>query len=237
MEDIKNTEKLLPKKKSAMSKISQALILLLLIALIGCGCFIGGFIFSNNNPSNEDTIPTINSIQVTTDIQSIGELATIKYIYKDMGKFENSEKFKGFNIPLTTKSFILSWNGTIKAGVDTNEITLNIDENLKKITINLPKAKILSHETDQSSIEIFDEKNNIFNPITLDDYSNFFDESKHNIEQQATESGILDDALQNAQSMITQSLNLVPNIEYYTITFKTSSNDTVSTKIIDDENV
>ncbi|MGN1411422.1 MAG: DUF4230 domain-containing protein [Oscillospiraceae bacterium] len=236
MEDLKEREKVLPKNKSAKSKIVQALILLLLIALIGCGCFIFGIIFSSNNQSKEEeTIPTINSTQITTDIQAIGELATIKYIYTDMGKFENSGKFKGYDIPLTTKSFILSWNGTIKAGVDTTEITLDINENLKKITVNLPKAKILSHETDETSIEIFDEKNNIFNPITLEDYSSFFEESKKDMEQRAIDNGILEDASKNAQSMITQSLSLIPNIELYVINFQTVED--INTKNIDDQNV
>ncbi|MCC8069998.1 MAG: DUF4230 domain-containing protein [Ruminococcus sp.] len=219
MEEIKDIEKDLPKKKSLKCKMLQAFILSLLICIIAGGCFIGGVIFENSS-SEEETVPTINSIQVITDVQSIGELATIKYIYTDMGKFENSQKFKDYNIPLTEKSFILSWNGTIKAGVDTTEIKIDIDEVTKVITIHLPNAKILSHETDEDSIEVFDESNNIFNPITLDDYSTFFAESKMDMEQRALDNGILDDAIENAKTVITQILNSNDDIKnLYTINF------------------
>jgi len=219
LEEIKDIEKDLPKKKSLKCKMLQAFILSLLICIIAGGCFIGGVIFENSS-SEEETVPTINSIQVITDVQSIGELATIKYIYTDMGKFENSQKFKDYNIPLTEKSFILSWNGTIKAGVDITEIKIDIDEVTKVITIHLPNAKILSHETDEDSIEVFDESNNIFNPITLDDYSTFFAESKMDMEQRALDNGILDDAIENAKTVITQILNSNDDIKnLYTINF------------------
>lgn len=221
MEDSKEINNKLPKKnKTLKSKIVQAIILLLLILLIACGCFIGGVIFQNNQ-SQEEVIPTINSIQVVNDIQSIGELATIKYIYTDMGKFENSQQFKGYDIPLTTKSFILSWNGTIKAGVDTKEITININENNKTILVHIPKAKILSHETDENSVEIFDENNNIFNPITLEDYNSFFAESKLEMEQRALDNGLLDEAIENAKNVISQILTSDENIKnLYTINFE-----------------
>lgn len=221
MEDSKEINNKLPKKnKRLKSKIVQAIILLLLILLIACGCFIGGVIFQNNQPQ-EEAIPTINSIQVVNDIQSIGELATIKYIYTDMGKFENSQQFKGYDIPLTTKSFILSWNGTIKAGVDTKEITINVNEDNKTILVHIPKAKILSHETDENSVEIFDENNNIFNPITLEDYNSFFAESKLEMEQRALDNGLLDEAIENAKNVISQILTSDENIKnLYTINFE-----------------
>lgn len=220
MEEIKDKEKKLPKKINLKNKIVQAIILFLLVCIIASGCFIGGVIFENST-SKEETVPAINSIQVVNDIQSIGELATIKYIYTDMGKFENSQTYKGYQIPLTNKSFILSWKGTIKAGVDTKEIKLDINEVTKVITIHLPSAKILSHETDQDSVEVFDESNNIFNPITLDDYSSFFAESKMDMEQHALDNGILDEAIENAKSIIAQILNSNENIKsLYTIKFQ-----------------
>lgn len=221
MEDSKEINNKLPKKnKRLKSKIVQAIILLLLILLIACGCFIGGVIFQNNQPQ-EEVIPTINSIQIVNDIQSIGELATIKYIYTDIGKFENSQQFKGYDIPLTTKSFILSWNGTIKAGVDTKEITINVNENNKTILVHISKAKILSHETDENSVEIFDENNNIFNPITLEDYNSFFAESKLEMEQRALDNGLLDEAIENAKNVISQILISDENIKnLYTINFE-----------------
>ncbi len=224
MEDIRDKERYidtLPKqKKGFKAKIVQAVVLLLLILVIACGCFIFGMIYQNNH-SQEESVPAINSVQIVQEVQAIGELATVKYIYTDMGKFEDSQQFKGYDIPLTTKSFILSWNGTIKAGVDTENIQIDIDEATKTIVVRVPEPRILSHETDENSIEIFDETNNIFNPISIDDYSTFFAESKTDMESKALNNGILDEALQNAQNIITQCLNSNENIkDMYTIEFE-----------------
>jgi hypothetical protein len=87
--------------------------------------------------------------------------------------------------------------------------------------VRVPEPRILSHETDENSIEIFDETNNIFNPISIDDYSTFFAESKTDMESKALNNGILDEALQNAQNIITQCLNSNENIkDMYTIEFE-----------------
>jgi hypothetical protein len=105
--------------------------------------------------------------------------------------------------------------------VDTESIQLDIDEVTKTITVHIPEPRVLSHETDENSIEIFDETNNIFNPISIEDYSTFFAESKTDMESKALDSGILDEALQNAENIITQCLNSNENIrDSYTINFE-----------------
>ena len=58
--------------------------------------------------SKEVDIRLINS-----EIQNIGELATIEYMYTDAGKFEDPKSLFGKNIPFTTKSFIAKWDGVI----------------------------------------------------------------------------------------------------------------------------
>ncbi|MFQ9072278.1 MAG: DUF4230 domain-containing protein [Faecalibacillus faecis] len=39
-----------------------------------------------------------------------------------------------------------------------------------ELNITLPAAKILSHEIDEKSIEVYDESSNIFNQISINDY-------------------------------------------------------------------
>ncbi|HIT64986.1 MAG TPA: DUF4230 domain-containing protein [Candidatus Ventrimonas merdavium] len=59
------------------------------------------------------------------------------------------------------------WEGTIKAGIEITDITAEVDETNKVITVYLPKAKILSHEIDDESFETLDEKAGLFNPIEV----------------------------------------------------------------------
>ena len=118
---------------------------------------------------------------LSQQIQDISELATVEYNYTNMGKFENQATFYGWKVPFTTKSFIISYDGKIKAGVDMTQVEVNVSK--KKIKVTVPKAKILSHEIDEKSIEVFDETKNIFNQISITDYNQFAIDQKDKMEK------------------------------------------------------
>ena len=72
----------------------------------------------------------------------------------------------------------------------------------------------------EESIKILDEKNAVFNPIKLNDYTSFAADRKKINENRALEKGILLEADTNAKKLITEILNAVPQIkDEYTITF------------------
>ncbi len=143
-------------------------------------------------PSGEE--PTeITSDLLSQQIQSISELATVEYNYTNMGKFENQATFYGWKVPFTTKSFIISYDGKIKAGIDMSLVEVNMRG--KNIDITVPEAKILSHEMDEESIEVFDETKNIFNQISITDYNQFAIDQKDNMEIKAKEKGLLEERL------------------------------------------
>jgi len=167
--------------------------------------------------SKEVSIDLINS-----DIQTIGELATIEYLYTDAAKFEDPKQLFGVDVPFTTKSFIVKWDGSIKAGVNISKVTAEIDKIKKVITVYIPNAEILSHEIHSDSIETLDEKNGLFNKITIDDVREFDKISKEAMEQRAIENGILDKSFENAKTIIYKLVNtdVVKELEY-TISFET----------------
>ncbi len=134
-------------------------------------CYCSHFLFIGKVwPSGEE--PTeITSDLLSQQIQSISELASVEYNYTNMGKYENQATFYGWKVPFTTKSFILSYDGKIKAGIDMSLVEVNVHG--QNIDITIPQAKILSHEIDQESIEVFDETKNIFNQISITDYNQF----------------------------------------------------------------
>jgi len=159
---------------------------------------------------------------INADIQEVGELATIEYLYTDAGKFTDAKKlFDKIDIVFTEKSFIAKWDGCIKAGVNIKEVKAELDEWNKKIIVYMPEAEILSHEIDMDSIETLDEKDGLFNPIEIDDVREFDAISKDAMEQRAIENGILDKAFENAEKIIFQLVNteLVEELGY-TIVFE-----------------
>lgn len=172
------------------------------------------------NPVNPEII-----LQTTNEeIKSIGELATMEYLYTDASRFSKSRQIKGVKIPFTEKSFLLRWNGVIKAGVNVEEITTQINEATSTLLITLPAAEILSHEIDNDSVEVLDEKNNLFNSIKVEDKVSFDEQVAQEMEDRAIKNGLLEKAQENAEEIITRLLNANPDIsENYHIEFETTN--------------
>ena len=176
-------------------QISQTLKNIIVIVVIAVVFFFVGKVW----PSGEE--PTaITSDLLSQQIQGISELASVEYNYTNMGKYENQASFYGWKVPFTTKSFILSYDGKIKAGIDMSLVEVHMSG--KNINISIPEAKILSHEIDEKSIEVFDETKNIFNQISITDYNQFAIDQKESMENKAKEKGLLEEAQNKAQETI-----------------------------------
>ena len=162
--------------------------------------------------------PVITTDLISQRLDAISELATVEYHYTNMGKFENQVDFYGWKVPLTKKSFIVSYDGTIKAGVDLSEVQVDVSGGA--VTVTLPEARVLSHEIDGESIQIFDETKNIFNPLQISDYTGFTSDQKKEVEQRALEKGLLTEAAEKAAGAVERLLNLTPGMEAYDLRVK-----------------
>jgi len=124
-----------------------------------------------------------------------------------VSKFENSSILDGWEI--TTKSFLLTYQGVIKVGVDMDKADVKVDHH--DITVTLPEITVLSNGIDESSIEVYDESRNIFNPIKIEDYTAFAIQQKQ-LAEEALENGLFSQAATKAQDVITKRLRMVPEI-------------------------
>ena len=173
---------------------------ILLCALVGGACFLGGR-WSAGQSGNVQ----IDAVVLQNQLTEIRELATVTYTYTNMAQFESSNDFYGVKVPFTTKSFILTYDGTIKAGVDLDGADVGISGTA--VTITLPEAQILSHEIDEDSVEVFDEKTSIFNPFTVEDFTSFQADQKAAMEERALSRGLLEEARRKAASSVEQLLS------------------------------
>jgi hypothetical protein len=199
-------------------KLGIIIIIIAVIALFFGGIRIGKMLYGSSLTKEKTEITETLLYQ---QLEQENELSTVKYFYTDMGKYENSIQVGDTNVPFTTKSFIISYDGIIKAGIDMDEVKITLKE--KEITITIPEAQILSHEVDEDSIQVYDEKNSIFNGLSTEDVSNFRKERKEAMEQRAVEAGILEEAGENAKkSLQTLYRVFLENDEYedgYSIVF------------------
>lgn len=194
-----------------LSKTKKAISGLVAILLIAVLIFFAGVSFANRHSE-----PVITSTALTQQLQEANELTSMEYNYTKVGKFENSLTLNGWQIPLTKKSFLLTYSGKLKAGVDMSLAQVSVDGSV--ITISLPEVKVLSNVIDESSIEVYDETKNLFNPISIEDYTVFATQQKERVEDEAIENGLLSEAATKAQAAIRQLLQMVPSVaEKYTI--------------------
>ncbi len=176
-------------------------ILLVCVVIFFAGAFFG----------NRQSEPIITSTALTQQLQEVNDLAVLEYNYTKVGKFENSLTLNGWNIPLTKKSFLLTYAGKLTAGVSMEDAQVNV--NNSTITVTLPEVEILSNVIDENSIEVYDETKNIFNPISIEDYTAFATQQKAAVEEEAIENGLLSEAATKTQSAIQKFLNMIPDIQ------------------------
>ena len=185
--------------KTKNKKFTFVKIIFLLV--LGCALFFGGML-----KMKKDMTPKMTTDLINNRLEEAKELTTLKYHYTNMGQFENQNDFYGWKVPFTTKSFIVSYDGTIHAGVNLEKAVVGFGNN--RIDIQIPNSIILSHEIDEESLKVFLEKDTIFNPIKIEDYNDFSKDQKKVVEEKAIKNGLLTEANEKAEKTIKELLKL-----------------------------
>lgn len=200
------------KKNKSSKKIIGFLIAIILILALGA------YIISNLKSKEKISI---SSETVESSLKEAKELTTLKYNYKNVASYENSQEFHGITLPFTTKKFLYTYQGEINAGVDLDKAKVDVNEASKIISVTLPQASILSHDIDENSVMVYDEKNSIFNPLKLEDYSDFRKEEEAKVEKDAIDKGLLEEAKEKSEKAVKEILEINPIIsKEYTINIK-----------------
>ena len=189
-----------------LAKSKKAIGGIIAIILFIVAVFYAGMLFGS-----KDNEPKVTSTTLKNQIVEINELAVYSYDYSKVGKFSNNLTFYGWDVPLTQKSFLITYNGTMKAGIDLKKTTVKV--NKKTIDITLPQSEVLSHVIDENSIEVYDETNNVFNQISINDYKTFAKKEKKKNEKEAIHNGLLDKANDRVKEILTAYLHSIPEIK------------------------
>lgn len=181
--------------------LRRAAAMLVLVTLVAVICFGSGFLAGGKQ---SEPLPELSVVVVQNQLQQVSHLTTIEYHYTNMGQFEQHGEFYGVTLPFSTKRFLVSYDGAILAGIDLEQAKIGISDTA--LTVTLPEARIVSHEMDEQSLEVFDETRNIFNPITIEDYNGFLADQKDVMEAKAIENGLLSNADGQARLILQQLL-------------------------------
>ena len=138
-------------------------------------------------------------------IEDIGDLVTVEYNYTDILTYKDSLTLMDMKIPFTDKSYIIKYNGYIKAGVDLSKAVVK-DIKETSIELDVPVATITDSVLDEKSMVILDQKNNIFNPLDLGDYQDTLKKELNARELKAKKDGLLERAQDNADKILRKLL-------------------------------
>ena len=175
----------------------------------------------DDNPIIVDEKSVVTSTQIKAQLNSVKKLITKEYIYTGAAKQEANKKWIfGWDMPFSDTTLVIMYDGTIIAGVDLNKINPAINEETRTITILVPEATILSHDLPQETIRIVDQKESLFNDISLDEYNKFVASEKPKREQDAIDRGLLTEATDEAKMVIEEFLQIIPGMGGYTLIVK-----------------
>ena len=204
-------------EKRSTFNLNSILILFLILLIVGIGVFVyiklpAVFTIKDNYEQSSEN--------VAFNLANIGELATQAGYFTNVQVVEDVKEIWGINVPGTHKKAIYSYDGIVKAGFDFADIKLDVNKLTKKITVTLPDVRILSCELDEDSFKVYDQKNGAFNKLNLDDFNSTNARMKREVESKAKSYGILTNAKNNAENMISAMIySAYPSTEY-TVEFK-----------------
>lgn len=156
-----------------------------------------GIMLWKNFPKKEHT-PVYDSSSIMNKIVYIQELALVRQNYTGVISYKDKVKVLNLPVPLTDKYFLIKYNGYIKAGVDFSRVKVEVFADTV-VHVSIPKPTILEASIDEKSIQVYDESENLFNPIKISDYNIAISREKSVMIQDAINQGILKQASDEAR--------------------------------------
>lgn len=181
-------------------------VLLLLVAIL----MVTSIVLMFQVRSLKEEPPKITSELINNRLEEVNELISLDYHYTNMGQFENQNDFYGWKVPFTKKQFIVTYDGKISCGINAKDITVEIKDDTVRFIV--PQAEVISHEIFEDSLQVFDEKNSIFNPITVSDYNDFQMDQKDKVQSNAIEAGLLEKATDRAVELVKDLTSFIKDI-------------------------
>lgn len=151
--------------------------------------------------------------------EDIGEMATQAAYTTQVSVTEGSRVLWGVTLPFTQSKYIYSYDVTIRAGIDFGDIEWTLDQKQKTIRVTLPEVRVLSTELDLDSFKVYHESESIFRHITLEENNAALQELKQTAEDTAVANGLLENARDNAETILTGFFAKAYDLSKYTLSF------------------
>ena len=172
--------------------------------------FAGGFVATKAMDKDDEQV-SIDVELLKEEVKEISELATLQDTYTLRVPY-NSESKKlwktNIKIPFSEKSMVAEYDAILKLGLKLTDDNYDIKVDGNTITVIVPHSEILSHEIDEDSWELKDEKNGLFNRLKPEDDSKLRKLAKKNALETLDMEELYQKADNNAENQIKKFLEL-----------------------------
>lgn len=162
----------------------------------------------------------VSSAVTKLGLRNIGEMATQAGYFTSVQTIRKSRDVFGIEVPGTQSNYVYSYDGDIKAGLDFEDVEVNVNELTRVITVRLPEIRILSVEIREDSFKLYNDGNNLFTSLKMEDVNESLAELKKTARETAVQNGILENARKNAETLIRGFLASTADLNVYTVRFE-----------------
>lgn len=162
------------------------------------------------------------SSQILRDgVREVGVLETEEYYFTEVVSFSSIKKLWKIDLGITESSYLASYDGVVRAGVDLSGAEVVKDDDLKRITVTLPAAEIQGVDIDPESFQLYSEKAGLGNHISAEDFNNSLVELETTAREKAVARGLLERADGNARVLIRNLIGALVDLNAYSLEFVT----------------
>lgn len=165
----------------------------------------------------DNVVISVSTDTIRDGLANMGFLVTQEYYFTQVEKYTKEKTILKF---ITSSSeFMYSYDGAVMAGIDFEKIKIKTDEDRKTITVDMPDSEIQTVTIDKDTFKIYSEKESLWNPLKLEDYSISLVEFENAAKENAIASGILERSDAQARSLVREFIISLPNTGEYTVSF------------------
>ncbi len=160
------------------------------------------------------------SSQILQDgLRETGMLVTEEYYFTEVISFSSIKRLWKIDLGITESSFLASYDGVVRAGVDLSGASVEKDDEARRITVALPAAEIQSIDIDPESFRLYSEKAGLGNPISAEDFNNALVELEASARDKALDRGLLTRADENAHTLVRNLIGALVDLDEYALVF------------------
>ena len=154
-------------------------------------------------------------------VREVGVLVTEEYYFTEVVSFSSIKKLWNIDLGITESSYLASYDGVVRAGVDLTGAEVAKDDEQKRITVTLPAAEIQGVDIDPESFQLYSEKAGLGNRLSAEDFNNSLVELEATAREKAIARGLLERADENARVLIRNLIGALVDLNEYTLEFVT----------------